>query len=48
MLFAPHVPALAALFALAVVLAVLNAVELALVEQIGWRARLSRRRARVR
>jgi low temperature requirement protein LtrA len=47
MLFAPHVPALAALFALAVVLAVLNAVELAMVEQMGWRARLSRRRARV-
>ena len=47
MLFAPHVPALAALFALAVVLAVLNTVELVMVEQIGWRARLSRRRARV-
>jgi low temperature requirement protein LtrA len=40
---APHVPALAALFGLAVVLGVLNAVELMRVERIGWRAMLSRR-----
>ncbi len=46
MLLAPHVPALAALFALAAVLAVLNAVELAMVERIGWRALLDRRRVR--
>jgi low temperature requirement protein LtrA len=42
---APHVPALVTLGALALVLALLNAVELARVEQIGWRARLSRRPA---
>jgi low temperature requirement protein LtrA len=42
---APHVPALVTLGALALVLAVLNAVELARVEQIGWRARLARRPA---
>jgi len=36
---APHVPALAALIGLAVVLAVLNAVELRRVEKSGWRAR---------
>ena len=40
---APHVPALAALLGLAVVLAVLNTVELMRVEHIGWRAMLSRR-----
>jgi low temperature requirement protein LtrA len=40
---APHIPALATLVALALVLAVLNAVELAQVEQVGWRARLTRR-----
>jgi low temperature requirement protein LtrA len=36
---APHVPALATLIGLAVVLAVLNAVELIRVEKIGWRVR---------
>jgi low temperature requirement protein LtrA len=40
---APYVPALASLFGLAVVLAVLNTVELLRVERIGWRALLSRR-----
>jgi low temperature requirement protein LtrA len=40
---APLVPALVALAAIAVVLAVLNAIELAIVERIGWRAKLSRR-----
>jgi low temperature requirement protein LtrA len=36
---APQIPALATLLAIAVVLGALNAVELAMVEQIGWRAR---------
>lgn len=36
---APHVPALASLIGLAVVLGVLNVVELMRVEQIGWRVR---------
>jgi low temperature requirement protein LtrA len=36
---APHVPALATLFGLALILIVLNTVELMRVEQIGWRAR---------
>jgi len=40
---APQVPSLVTLTALATVLIVLNTVELARVEQIGWRARLSRR-----
>src|SRR3954452_24140923 len=42
---APQVPSLVTLTALATVLIVLNTVELARVEQIGWRARLSRRLA---
>jgi low temperature requirement protein LtrA len=40
---APHWPALLTLVVLAALLVVLNAVELARVEQIGWRARLSAR-----
>jgi low temperature requirement protein LtrA len=40
---APHVPALATLTALAVVLVGLNVIELARVEQIGWRSLLARR-----
>jgi low temperature requirement protein LtrA len=40
---APHVPAVVSLIGLATVLAVLNTVELMRVEQIGWRAKLSRR-----
>jgi low temperature requirement protein LtrA len=40
---APYVPALGALIGLGVVLAVLNAVELLRVADIGWRALLSRR-----
>jgi low temperature requirement protein LtrA len=42
---APYLPALAALTGLAVVVAVLNAVELSRVEQIGWRARLRGQRS---
>jgi hypothetical protein len=40
---APHVPALATLTALALILVVLNTVELMRVEQIGWAAKLSAR-----
>jgi hypothetical protein len=39
---APHVPALASLVSLAVVLAVLNTHELMVVQQTGWRAMLRR------
>lgn len=42
---ARYVPALAALIGLAVILAVLNVVEFARVERIGWRAVLARRTA---
>ena len=40
---APHVPALATLTAMAVILVVLNTVELMRVEQIGWWAKISGR-----
>jgi low temperature requirement protein LtrA len=40
---APHVPALATLTGLALILVVLNTVELMRVEQIGWAAKLSAR-----